>query len=165
MYLSRCKGSSTPDAKNGRRKSVLIACMMWRWWTNRNKINAKEKVGGQENVVAQTRFWAGECKVFCSKVCPVETKEWKTPSGDRLKINIDGAFAASTRTGGWGFAVRDSTGQIRGSGAGALRYVASAAQAEAHACEQAARAAADWGMVDVILESDAQNLVRAMRST
>ncbi|KAK1632760.1 hypothetical protein QYE76_007075 [Lolium multiflorum] len=60
---------------------------------------------------------------------------------------------------------QDSTGQIRGSGAGALRYVASAAQAEAHACEQAARAAADWGMVDVILESDAQNLVRAMRST
>jgi hypothetical protein len=74
--------------------------MIWRWWTNRNKINAKEKVGGQENVVAQTRFWAGECKVFCSKVRPVETTEWKTPSGDRLKINIDGAFAASTRTGG-----------------------------------------------------------------
>jgi ribonuclease HI len=43
--------------------------------------------------------------------------------------------------------------------------VASAAQAEAYACEEAVRSAADWGMVDVSIETDAQNLVRALHGT
>jgi hypothetical protein len=27
-------------------KAVLISCLLWRWWTYRNKINAKDKSGG-----------------------------------------------------------------------------------------------------------------------
>jgi ribonuclease HI len=69
--------------------------------------------------------------------------------GDVLKINIDGAFHASSRTGGWGFIVHDSDGDIRGSGVGHLPNVASAAQAEAHACAEAVAAAAGWGMTNV----------------
>ena len=62
-----------------------------------------------------------------------------------LKINIDGAFTEAT----------DKTGQIRG-----------AAQAEVRACDEAAHAAADWGlMTNIQFESDAQNLVEAMQGT
>jgi ribonuclease HI len=43
--------------------------------------------------------------------------------------------------------------------------VASAAQAEISACDEAVRAVADWGMMHVIIETDSQNLVRAMRGT
>jgi ribonuclease HI len=49
------------------------------------------------------------------------------------------------------------------SGVFALKHVTSTAQAEAHACEDAVHAAAEWGMIYVIIESDAQNLVRALQ--
>lgn len=58
-----------------------------------------------------------------------------------MKINCDEAFSAATGTGGWGFAVRDQAGDVRGSGAGRLRNVASAMQAEAEACAEALNAA------------------------
>jgi ribonuclease HI len=42
--------------------------------------------------------------------------------------------------------------------------VASAAQAEAHACVEAIQAAVAWGMTQVQTESDSQNLIRALLS-
>ena len=53
-------------------------------------------------------------------------------------------------------------GAIRGSDAGFLSKVTSAAQAEVHACGEAMRAVADWGMGRIILESDAQNVIAAL---
>jgi hypothetical protein len=43
-------------------KSTLIACFLWRWWTRRNKINAKERTGEPIEIISQVRFWAGEAK-------------------------------------------------------------------------------------------------------
>lgn len=60
---------------------------------------------------------------------------------------------------------RDSNGLIRGSGAGALKHVAMAIQAEAHACTETAQAAAEWGMGKIHFETDSQTLVRALLST
>uniref|UniRef100_A0A8I7BHG1 RNase H type-1 domain-containing protein n=1 Tax=Hordeum vulgare subsp. vulgare TaxID=112509 RepID=A0A8I7BHG1_HORVV len=60
------------------------------------------------------------------------------------KINCDGAFSAPEGTGGgggWGFVIQDLPGDVRGSGAGRLRHVASALQAEATACSAALQAA------------------------
>ena len=85
--------------------------------------------------------------------------------GDKLKINIDGSFHAETGTGGWGFVVRDKQGDVRGSGAGCLRHVATAVQAEAMACSEAMQAAADWGMTNIIVETDCETLVHAMQET
>ena len=85
--------------------------------------------------------------------------------GDKLKINIDGSFHAETGTGGWGFVVRDNQGDVRGSGAGCLRHVATAVQAEAMACSEAMQAAVEWGMTDIIVETDCQSLVRAVQGT
>jgi hypothetical protein len=43
--------------------------------------------------------------------------------------------------------------------------VASAACAGAHACDAALCQAAQWGMTRIVVESDAQNFVRAIQST
>jgi ribonuclease HI len=56
-------------------------------------------------------------------------------------------------------------GVVRGAGAGKIVHLASAASAEAQACAQALQAAADWGMLNITIESDAQNLIRALEST
>jgi ribonuclease HI len=68
------------------------------------------------------------------------------------------------QSGGWGFIVRDQQGEARGAGAGKISFIASVASAEAEACAQALHAAATWGMTNISVESDAQNLVRAIRS-
>jgi hypothetical protein len=169
--------SLCPDAKAvvqdilamGEEKSTLIACFLWRWWTRRNKINAKERTGEPIEIISQVRFWAGEAKQYCtnstSDTPQTEKLVWQRPTGDILKINIDGSFFADKRTGGWGFVVRDQHGEIRGAGAGCLTHVLSAAQAEARACEEAIRAAAEWCMTNVQIESDSKILlVQAMRS-
>ncbi|XP_073357849.1 uncharacterized protein [Aegilops tauschii subsp. strangulata] len=68
-------------------------------------------------------------------------------------------------TGGWGFVVRDHQGDICGSGAGRLRYVASATQAKAEACAAALVAASNWGMTNIQVELDCQVLVKALKGT
>jgi ribonuclease HI len=150
--------------------SSLIACLLWHWWNRRNKINSKEFAGDKINLVSKVHSWAGESKLYCSRVqkaAPTEnaTSVWRPPRENVLKINIDGAYRPETKEGGWGFVVRDNHGQVRGSGAGKLSCIASAAQAEARACEEAAHAASEWGVTHVLIESDSQNLVRAMQST
>ena len=52
-----------------------------------------------------------------------------TPSG-HLQINYDGSFNPSNRSGGWGFFVRDNSGEVRAAGAGNITYAASSLQAE-----------------------------------
>lgn len=150
-------------------RSILCATLLWQWWSRRNKINAKEKVGPPAGILSQVRYWAGEAKTYCSKSASgrarADVQCWQRPEGDMLKINIDGAFTPETRRGGWGFVVRDQSGNVRGSGAGCLPIIASAAQAEAQACDEALKAAADWGMTNIILETDSQNLAKAMQST
>uniref|UniRef100_A0ACD5Z2Z1 Uncharacterized protein n=1 Tax=Avena sativa TaxID=4498 RepID=A0ACD5Z2Z1_AVESA len=105
---------------------ILVCCTLWRWWLGRNKLNAEGQALSVEAVVKQARYWASESVQYCSKASDKISNNdeaakqdfWRPPEGDMLKINIDGAFAADSGTGGWGFVVRDQTGAVRGSGAG-----------------------------------------------
>jgi ribonuclease HI len=101
-------------------------------------------------------LYTNACKVI---------KHWSAPAGDLIKINTDGAFHQQNKQGGWGFVARDQHGLARAAGAGHLNAVASAAQAEAIACREALMAASDWGMTQVIIETDSSNLVRAVLGT
>ena len=44
-------------------------------------------------------------------------------------------------------------GTVRGSGAGSLPCISSADQAEIHACDEAMKAAAQWGMSNIVVET------------
>jgi ribonuclease HI len=149
------------------KKSTLICCMLWSWWWRRNKINAGETAGTVDNLVYQIKHLVNDSLQFCRSRGTTETEknivQWSKPEGEWLKINTDGSFMQATREGGWGFVVRDSAGEVRGSGVGYLANTTSAAHAEAEACTQALQAAATWGMVNVQVETDAQNLVEALR--
>jgi hypothetical protein len=114
--------------------------------------------------VKQSNFYIGYIynKKGSVSICPaLKQTQWNPPEGDMLKVNCDGAFAASSGTGGWGFVLRDHDGAVRGSGAGYLATAASAALAEAHACQEAVHAAAGWGVGHLHVESDALRLVKA----
>jgi ribonuclease HI len=56
--------------------------------------------------------------------------KWQGPTSDMIKLNCDGAFDASTGSGGWGFIARDAQGDARGSGAGRVGHITSAIHAQ-----------------------------------
>jgi ribonuclease HI len=119
--------------------------------------------------LARFNTWVSESANFCVKA-GVERghklqEKWHPPTDETIKFNIDGAFSEERKSGGWGFVARDQLGVVRGAGAGKIVHLASAASAEAQACAQALQAAADWGMLNITIESDAQNLIRALEST
>ena len=55
---------------------------------------------------------------------------WRPLPPEFYKTNADGAFDPNTRTGGWGFVVRDTKGEVIMVGAGYTQHVASPLQAE-----------------------------------
>jgi ribonuclease HI len=120
-----------------------------------------------EETASQARRWATESLELCRPTKPSLTErvqaKWRAPLGDKLKINVDSAYHKETSSGGWGFIVRGSHGNVHGSGAGYLVQLTSVAHADAEACSAAVQAAAEWGMMNIELESDCQNLVRALK--
>jgi hypothetical protein len=149
-------------------KQILLCCTLWRWWTCRNKLNAEGQNFSVDEVVRQGNYWAAECYQYYQTTSEHETEpvvaRWRSPPAELVKLNIDGAFSESTRRGGWGFIARDHEGTCRASGAGCIPYVASPIQAEAIACQEAVKAAANWGMGRIQIETDCANLVRAIQS-
>jgi hypothetical protein len=146
-------------------KKILVCCMLWQWWTRRDKLNAEGKLIDVRDAFGQARYWASESVLHCQKEKDKALSariSWSPPENDILKINCDGSFTKESATGGWGFDIRDSEGSVRGSGAGHLAHVTSAAQAEAIACTEALHAAVSWGMGRVQVESDARNMVMAL---
>lgn len=111
----------------------------------------------EETVANTTRYWAAESLKLCTRVKNQSAArvqcEYQKPTGDDLKVNIDGAFHAATLTCGWGFVIRDSQGDVMGSAAGRLDHVATAMQAEATVCHEALHAASAWGMMKVQIET------------
>jgi len=98
------------------------------------------------------------------KQTAVARYSWKPPPADIYKINSDGSFDPSSRSGGWGFVVRDSSGEVLAAGAGNITYAASSLQAEAIAVYKSILQAARLGMTRIILEMDATVLASALKS-
>lgn len=71
---------------------------------------------------------------------------WRPPPHEWYKINIDGAFDSSSRTGGWGFVARNMKGEALLSGAGNICHVASAIYAEAIPALRSVQHAAHLGI-------------------
>jgi hypothetical protein len=89
-------------------------------------------------------------------------QSWCKPPRDWLKVNVDGAFSASTGDGGWGFVIRDDAGEPVMASAGRLRHLRDALQAEVFACIQGVKAAAEKGITNLILETDSMILKEAL---
>jgi ribonuclease HI len=95
---------------------------------------------------------------------PRPPDRWTRPSSGVLEINCDGAFFAETKTGGWGFVIRDHNSYAILAGSGSLEAVHDAECTEVQACVAALQAALSHGMGNIILESDSMNTVKALQS-
>jgi ribonuclease HI len=155
-------------------RKPLTCILLWDWWTNRNKLNAGElgKSAGQmchtiqkhaiefQTVTRPPANFSDGVYGEASPLCDV----WKRPGPGQVKINFDAAFWEPTRSGAWGFVVRDENGEFVAAAAGKLRHLRSALQAEAEACVAAVEGAEALGLHRIIFESDCQVLVSALNS-
>lgn len=94
-----------------------------------------------------------------------QKERWKKPSTGVLKINSDGAFRASTGTGGWGFVIRDDQGDVVKAGAGHCQHLLDAFHVEMIACLMGIRAAAELGISNVIVETDSSMVKVALETS
>lgn len=99
--------------------------LLWQWWSARNKANARENRSSKNEVCRMIQYRLNDCARPAEKDAvhrvPRQIK-WLPPPEHVTKTNFDGAFSADQKTGGWGFAARDETGNVRVAGAGRSYY-------------------------------------------
>lgn len=66
-------------------------------------------------------------------------KRWTRPLVRSLKLNCDAAFNPEDKSGGWGYLIRDSDGDVVLAGWGRVNHLLNVAQAEAITCLQGYR--------------------------
>lgn len=147
-------------------RKVII--FLWRWWSARNKVNAKEKRWSTADICSSVIYHLTEFERLTQHKGTKESMpqaRWRPPDVNLYKLNTDASFLSSSGRGGWGYVARDQHGTFLDRGAGNITRVSSALQAEATAAWQGLQRSAAVGMSSVILQTDAANLGRALSST
>ena len=80
-----------------------------------------------------------------------------------LKLNVDGAFRDSDKIGGWGYVIRNECGEVIQSGSGRVSFAINPIQMELIASIEGVKAAISLGVNNIILETDAQQVVWAIQ--
>ncbi|WVZ73611.1 hypothetical protein U9M48_021897 [Paspalum notatum var. saurae] len=89
---------------------------------------------------------------------------WQKPGSGWVKVNVDGSFVEQTGQAGVGVIARDQEGSVIFTSWRVLFACTSAKEAEARACIEGLRLAAQWCHEPVILESDCAQIVEALRN-
>lgn len=95
---------------------------------------------------------------------PSDLVRWEAPPQGWAKINVDGAFVQQIGEAGTGIVIRDHVGDVLLTSWNVIRSCQSPEEAEAQACRDGLRLAADWIQMPVILESDCANVVASLTS-
>ncbi|KAK1650518.1 hypothetical protein QYE76_068323 [Lolium multiflorum] len=147
---------------------IKSVALLWEWWKHRNKINAESIKLDIDAVVINAVRNALEYTQFCvvpSNKKPQLNQKWKPPDEGVIKVNTDGSFFAASNLGGWGYVIRDCNGAVLGVAADRIDNASDALHTEAIAVLKAIQAAADWGVSNIWVESDAQPTEGTRRRT
>lgn len=146
----------------------LALVMLWEWWSTRNKINAGERARTTEDISFRVRQYVQEFTVMpkmqSENVGHRLRSSWLRPPSDFVKVNFDAAYYDSTGAGAWGCVARSDQGEFLAAFGGKLDHLSGPLHAEAVACVKAVEASAGMGFHRVKFESDAQVLVKALKS-
>jgi hypothetical protein len=90
---------------------------------------------------------------------------WTKPPADTLKLNCDASFFPESKTGSWGVLIRDCDGDLVLTGRGRINHLLNPFHAELIACLQGIQLAVNLGIGRIIVETDAQEVVKAIKSS
>ena len=146
-----------------------VITLLYIWWSERCSVREGGQQRSGSHLAGLINSYAEEWSPFKQAKenvsQPSARKSWKPPPENTVKLNCDGAFFASERTGGWSFVIREWDGGVISAGYGKLDNVGEAFHAEIISCLQGIQRAADLGMQRMILETDASMVAQAMKST
>jgi ribonuclease HI len=141
----------------------MVLCGCWSIWNERNKRRHGE---GQRTIQASVQ-WVMQTTIDLAHVGKQKSKKpltkkarWKPPDQGWVKINTDACYHQVAQAGSTGLVVRDSQGGLIRAQALWYDHAASAHAMEAHAIRDGARLAAERGYTNIIIESDAKEVVR-----
>lgn len=149
-------------------KKLKAACLLWLWWTERNKVNHNQKRASVEDFqFLLTKHISGWLEFFAK---PEHQKvrnatRWIGSDEEQVKINIDGAYSPANQLAGWGCIARDHMGDVIFAAAGKLEHISEALHAEACAMIKAIQLAETHGMGRVIVETDSLGLSQALNTS
>lgn len=89
---------------------------------------------------------------------------WRKQPEGFLKLNCDVSFIQESKSGSWGFLIRDHDEDVVMLGRGRINNVLSAFHDELIACLQGVQVASNIGIGKLILETDALNVQLALQS-
>jgi len=89
---------------------------------------------------------------------------WRKQPEGFLKLNCDVSFIQESKSGSWGFLIRDHDGDVVMLGHGRINNMLSALHDELIACLQGVQVASNMGIGKLILETDALNVQLALQS-
>jgi ribonuclease HI len=150
---------------------ALLAMVLWRVWSVRNKITrAGEGLSIDDSVAFLQRMmvqWqaAQEAKTEGGRDSSIrqpcsQVKYWTPPASDSIKVNVDGAFNPMSGAAAVGVIARDNAGNPYIMAWRLLFNCRDAEEAEALAVLEGIRFAERWpANTSIVVESDCSNLV------
>jgi len=146
---------------------VKVAVLMYFWWNERCRRKKGEPRKNAQTIAHSVRTYAEEIKkqtMTQPNIKGAGQQCWKRPPENMLKLNCDGAYHATTKSGGWGFVIRDDDGAVVKAGCGKIEHAQDVFQVELIACFQAVKYAMEIGVTNIIIESDSLMVKQAATS-
>lgn len=146
-------------------KSVLL---LNNWWHERNNVREGGRRRSAEEITSLCGRQTSELKSLKESFVgnadrqPCR-KKWEKPPPGSLKLNVDGAFSESDKNGGWGYVIRNEDGEVIQSGSGRVTPGLDPMHMELAACIEGVRAAMALGITNLIMETDAMQVVWAVQ--
>lgn len=136
-------------------------------WKDRNAEIHGEKRKPASVIVSGIRQYIDDynkAQLLELRGCQQTQAKWLHPPLNAYKVNFDGAFKASTKTGGIKVVIRDVDGNLMGSKIVTIHEATDPFIVEATATVQALEFASNLRFQKIILEGDALSIVKMLKN-
>ncbi|KAM5550901.1 hypothetical protein ABKV19_027310 [Rosa sericea] len=144
-----------------------VLMLIWALWKNRNSKLWSNTAQSAQAIMLSSFTWHGNYlsaqKVQLQDSVVKPNKHW-TPSQNRLKINVDGAFSPSQNIGGLGGVIRREDGSFVAGFAKPVNFASSPKQVELLAIKVGIDLLQQLNLQYVLIESDCQVAIKEVCS-